>query len=542
METILAILPFLIMFVPILFFKWQPLRAIALALSALLFLVIFIWQMPSNWIFASSLKGIFLSLEIILIVFGAIFFISVLKISNLEKKIKSLVENISQDRRVQLVIIAWAFTALIEGSAGFGAPAILASAILIALNFPIVQAVIFSLVGSAIHTSFGAVGTPIVFGFGASLAQSDVLIFLQNQNLSFTEFLGGIAVNIAFFNLFIGVAICFIMMFLLIFIFNKEGKNKIKHFLEIIPFITIASLLVTIPAYLISVFFGPELPSLIGGLIGLFLILIIAQKSWLLPKKRWDFNQVVLIEKKEKTISFFNIFKILLPNLFFVIIIFLSRADFLFIENWILSLPTISFNQIFDTNINYSFNPFYSLGMILFFYSLCLALFFKQSFNKIKTTLFEVFHKTKKVALILILILIFVKIIVYSGENLSNIQSIPILLANSIINFSGPFWPFIIPIIGAFGSFISGGTTFSNLLFADLHINIAMISNLDLKMFLALQSVGASLGNMISIHNIIIVLAVVGQMAKIGLIMKFNMIIVFLLCFLLGLITFFFVA
>lgn len=542
METILAILPFLIMFVPILFFKWQPLRAIALALSALLFLVIFIWQMPSNWIFASSLKGIFLSLEIILIVFGAIFFISVLKISNLEKKIKSLVENISQDRRVQLVIIAWAFTALIEGSAGFGAPAILASAILIALNFPIVQAVIFSLVGSAIHTSFGAVGTPIVFGFGASLAQSDVLIFLQNQNLSFTEFLGGIAVNIAFFNLFIGVAICFIMMFLLIFIFNKEGKNKIKHFLEIIPFITIASLLVTIPAYLISVFFGPELPSLIGGLIGLFLILIIAQKSWFLPKKRWDFNQVVLIEKKEKTISFFNIFKILLPYLFFVIIIFLSRADFLFIENWILSLPTISFNQIFDTNINYSFNPFYSLGMILFFYSLCLALFFKQSFNKIKTTLFEVFHKTKKVALILILILIFVKIIVYSGENLSNIQSIPILLANSIINFSGPFWPFIIPIIGAFGSFISGGTTFSNLLFADLHINIAMISNLDLKMFLALQSVGASLGNMISIHNIIIVLAVVGQMAKIGLIMKFNMIIVFLLCFLLGLITFFFVA
>lgn len=542
METILAILPFLIMFVPILFFKWQPLRAIALALSALLFLVIFIWQMPSNWIFASSLKGIFLSLEIILIVFGAIFFISVLKISNLEKKIKSLVENISQDRRVQLVIIAWAFTALIEGSAGFGAPAILASAILIALNFPIVQAVIFSLVGSAIHTSFGAVGTPIVFGFGASLAQSDVLIFLQNQNLSFTEFLGGIAVNIAFFNLFIGVAICFIMMFLLIFIFNKEGKNKIKHFLEIIPFIIIASLLVTIPAYLISVFFGPELPSLIGGLIGLFLILIIAQKSWFLPKKRWDFNQVVLIEKKEKTISFFNIFKILLPYLFFVIIIFLSRADFLFIENWILSLPTISFNQIFDTNINYSFNPFYSLGMILFFYSLCLALFFKQSFNKIKTTLFEVFHKTKKVALILILILIFVKIIVYSGENLSNIQSIPILLANSIINFSGPFWPFIIPIIGAFGSFISGGTTFSNLLFADLHINIAMISNLDLKMFLALQSVGASLGNMISIHNIIIVLAVVGQMAKIGLIMKFNMIIVFLLCFLLGLITFFFVA
>lgn len=542
METILAILPFLIMFVPILFFKWQPLRAIALALSALLFLVIFIWQMPSNWIFASSLKGIFLSLEIILIVFGAIFFISVLKISNLEKKIKSLVENISQDRRVQLVIIAWAFTALIEGSAGFGAPAILASAILIALNFPIVQAVIFSLVGSAIHTSFGAVGTPIVFGFGASLAQSDVLIFLQNQNLSFTEFLGGIAVNIAFFNLFIGVAICFIMMFLLIFIFNKEGKNKIKHFLEIIPFIIITSLLVTIPAYLISVFFGPELPSLIGGLIGLFLILIIAQKSWFLPKKRWDFNQVVLIEKKEKTISFFNIFKILLPYLFFVIIIFLSRADFLFIENWILSLPTISFNQIFDTNINYSFNPFYSLGMILFFYSLCLALFFKQSFNKIKTTLFEVFHKTKKVALILILILIFVKIIVYSGENLSNIQSIPILLANSIINFSGPFWPFIIPIIGAFGSFISGGTTFSNLLFADLHINIAMISNLDLKMFLALQSVGASLGNMISIHNIIIVLAVVGQMAKIGLIMKFNMIIVFLLCFLLGLITFFFVA
>ncbi|MCL0056752.1 L-lactate permease [Dehalococcoidia bacterium] len=529
MMQILAILPLALIFFLILVFKWPPLKAMASALFVLILIVIFAWQMHPNWIFASGLKGFLFALEIGLIIIGAVFFLSILKMKGLQEKIKTLIQNISQDRRVQVIIIAWAFTALIEGSAGFGTPAILASAILITLGFSVIPAVTLSLIGAALHTPFGAVGTPIIFGFGAGLEPA------------FLAFLPEVTSSIAFYNIFIGFFVCLIMLIMLVFVFGKKQAKQLKYVLEIIPFLMVASLLVTGPAWLLAHYFGPELPSLVGGLVGLFLLLIIAQKSWFLPKTNWDFNKIteVKTDQKSKSVSFLNISQILLPYFFLALIVFISRADFFPVETWLMS-PYLSFSltQIFKTEINYSFSPLYALGILLFLSGMILALFFKQSLVQIKTAFNQSLQKTKSALLVLIIILVFVQIFIYSGENLNNYQSMPLLLATSAADISGKFFLFFVPLIGTLGSFITGSTTVSNLLFGNFQANSALILGADPKLFLSLQSIGAALGNMIALHNIIVVLAIVGQISKVGLIIKYNLLIILFLCLFLGLIGF----
>ena len=526
MMQILAILPLALIFFLILVFKWPPLKAMASALFVLVLIVIFNWQMYPNWIFASGLKGFLFALEITLIIIGAVFFLSVLKLRGFQEKIKTLIQNISQDRRVQVIIIVWAFTALIEGSAGFGTPAILASTILIALGFSIIPAITLSLIGAALHTSFGAVGTPIIFGFGTGLKPA------------FLAYLPEVTSSIAFYNIFIGLLICLIILGMLVFVFGKKQTKRLKYVLEMIPFLMVASLLVTGPAWLLAHYLGPELPSLVGGLVGLFLLLIIAQKSWFLPKTNWDFEKITEIKTDKKSVSFFNIFQILLPYFFLALIIFITRADFLPVGGWLRS-PYLSFSltQIFGTKINYTFNPLYTLGVLLFLCSLILAIIFNQSLKQIKIALNESLQKTKKALLVLIVVLVFVQILIYSGENPNNYQNIPLMLATGAANISGPFFPIFIPLIGAFGSFITGSTTISNLLFGNFQANSALILGANPKLFLSLQSIGAALGNMTALHNIIVVLAIVGQISKVNLIIKYNALIVVSLCFLLGLIA-----
>lgn len=537
MNIILATLPLATIFFLILVLRWSMLRTIISALLVLLLVTILAWQVYYNWILAASLKGFLFALEIALIIIGAVFFLSVLELSGFQEKIKILIQDISQDKMVQIMIVAWAFTALIEGGSGFGVPAILATTLLITLGFPTVPAISLSLIGAALHVAFGAVGTPILFGFRASLTSPEIINYLQIQNISMAQFLKEIGSHIAAYNLLLGLLICFILAIMFFFFFEKKEGKRIKSFLEKIPFLIVASFLVTFPAYLLASYLGPELPSLVGGFVGLFLLFIIVQKGWFLPKTEVKEKTTAKREDEQGLSLLLKIFQILSPYFFLALIIFISRADFLPIEQWLMNFSRISLNQIWGSGVNYSFSPFYSLGILLLLSGVILSFFFRQS-AKIKTNLKQSFEKTKGVILVLILMLIFVQIFIYSGENLNNYQSMPIFLANAIVEMSGNLWPIFIPLIGALGAFITGSATVSNLLFGNFQANSALILGADPRLFLFLQGIGAALGNMLALHNIIVILAIVGQLPKVNLIIKYNLLPLLFLCLLSGLIGF----
>src|SRR3989339_2259895 len=120
---LLSFLPFVLLLFLIVWRRWPALYAMPLVWIITAISLFYIWELNIIWISASFIKGTLLSLEIMLIIFGAVWLIEILKVKGQIKYFQSLLSFISDDARVQVLIIAWLFGSLIEGVAGFGTPA-----------------------------------------------------------------------------------------------------------------------------------------------------------------------------------------------------------------------------------------------------------------------------------------------------------------------------------------------------------------------------------------------------------------------------------
>jgi lactate permease len=136
-------------------------------------------------VLAASLKGLVITGTLLYIIFGAILLLNTLRESGGLAAIRKGFTDITPDRRVQVIIIAWLFGAFIEGSAGFGTPAAVAVPLLVGLGFPAMAAVVAGMLIQSTPVSFGAVGTPILVGVNKGLDGSpQVLAFAEQQGLT----------------------------------------------------------------------------------------------------------------------------------------------------------------------------------------------------------------------------------------------------------------------------------------------------------------------------------------------------------------------
>ncbi len=525
-DFLLAILPITLILFLILVLKWHIAKAMLLALCLLLPIVFFGWQMPFNWILAASINGILFALEILIIILGALFFLNILNKKGFKEKLKTVFQGISRDRRIQVIIIGFIFAAIIEASSGFGTPAMLLAPILIFLGFPALAAVTLVLIGASIFTIFGALGLPVVIGF------KDVL---NLHNIDLIE----IATLISFMNILMVFLVSLSMIVVLVYVFGHKKNRKIKYILEMIPFLIFASLTVTVPGLIISWLIGPELAFLVGGVIGLILTIIAVQKKWLIPKIEWDFNQTKKIENNSKNrITIFPLLRLLIPYFFLILILFLSRANFLPFEVWLQNIIRINWQGILGTTINYSFSLLYSIGILLIIAGLINGLVYKIKFREIKNSLKNSLLKIKAPLFALMVILVFVKIFIHSGYG--QVDSLIVVLTQELSQLLGIAWPIFAPAIGSMGSFIVGSTTVSNILLGGVQADIALGLGLTVTGVLALQGIGAALGNMISFHNIIAVSSVVDLKEKASKVILFNLPVVLILGLILGLIVFLF--
>ncbi|MFW5846178.1 MAG: L-lactate permease, partial [Planctomycetota bacterium] len=111
----------------------------------------------------------------------------------------------------------------------------------------------------------------------------------------------------------------------------------------------------------------------------------------------------------------------------------------------------------------------------------------------------------RRPAVALVAAVALVQLLLIGGE-----QASARLIGLALADLTGPAWPVFAPVLGAFGSFLSGSATVSNLTFGGIQLEIAQGVGLDPARILALQAVGAAMGNMVCIHNIVAVLAVLG--------------------------------
>jgi lactate permease len=133
-----------------------------------------------------SLSGF---LGIIWIVLGAMFLYTMTVISGKFEIVKESIIHISFDRRLQVLLIAFSFGAIIEGTSGFGTPVAIAGAVMVGLGFSPFQSAVLNLLANTAPVAWGAIGTPIVTLAAVSGLDQRTLSAMAGHQLPFVSVL-----------------------------------------------------------------------------------------------------------------------------------------------------------------------------------------------------------------------------------------------------------------------------------------------------------------------------------------------------------------
>jgi len=501
MDTLIATLPIIMLVWSMT--KERPWPAhVALPLTAILvgLLQLFYFHGRATELAANTVAGLLSVLTPLSIIAGAILLNSILVRSGSQEKLRHYLESVTDNKVAQLMIIGWAFTFMLEGASGFGTPAAVAAPILVGLGFPALRVALLTLVMNTIPVSFGAVGTPTWFGFEALNLSEDSLLEVSSLT-AFIHFVAGFFIPL--------LALKFVVRW-------RDIRANVL-------FIFISILSCTVP-YLLLAQINYEFPALIGGAIGLSLSIAFAKFG--VGLKRVNSNNASL-----KTLSSLqNIVVGLSPFIIMIVILVITRVQQLGIkpllnntEVWfqlchidVSKALIVSWNDIFGTAISWSYKTLYVPALIPFIVTIVLLIpFLKVSFNDLRQAVSETRERIKRPAIALAGALIMVNFMMQGGES-----SPMFLIANNLAEATGKNWLYVASLLGALGSFFSGSATVSNLTFGGIQYGIAEQAQLNVPLVLSLQSVGAAMGNMICINNIIAVSAILGIKNQEGQIIK----------------------
>ncbi|WP_048767436.1 L-lactate permease [Oligella urethralis] len=527
--TLLALAPIAVVFLLMVVLRYPAKLSMGVAYVVTAALAFFVWHTEAAVIAAATVNGVVTALTVLFIVFGAILLLNTLKVSGALVAIRQGFMGISPDRRVQVIIVAWLFGSLIEGSSGWGTPSAVVAPLLLALGFPAMAAVMSVLVIQSTPVSYGAVGTPMLVGVLSGIDnKADVAaIIAPMQPL---EYLQHIVQNVALIHGLIGVAIPLILCGLLTRFFG--AKRSFVEGLKAWKFALFAGVVFTVPYYFIAALFGPEFPSLLAALIGLMIAVPVAKKGWLLPKENFDFPPREQWESawlgslsldQQQSGSSFSVWRAFSPYVIVVGLLVLTRTV-PSIKAFLVSPElTIRFSNLFGTSISTSAQFLYSPGSVLLLASLACIVIFGVSVRQYAHGVKESMMTMVSAAPALLLAVPMVQVFINSVSADGSISSMPLILAHSAAAIAGDAWPYFSPWIGALGAFAAGSNTISNMMFAYFQFSTAQEIGLTLDqsaIVVAQQAVGGAAGNMVCVHNVVAASAVVGMLNREGEIIR----------------------
>ncbi|OEE31668.1 lactate permease [Vibrio ordalii FS-238] len=525
-ETLLALVafsPIVVAAILLVGLNWPAKKAMPVAFALTVAIALTFWDMSANRVLASVLQGFGITISVLWIVFGAIFLLNTLKHTGAITTIRNGFTDVSADRRVQAIIIAWCFGSFIEGASGFGTPAAIAAPLLVAIGFPALAAVLMGMMIQSTPVSFGAVGTPIIVGVNKGLDTHNITETLISNGSSWDVYLQQITASVAITHAIVGTLMPVLMAMMLTRFF---GKNKSwTEGLDILPFAIFSGLAFTVPYALTGVFLGPEFPSLIGGLISLALVVTAAKKGFLVPKSQWDFPKEkswpaewlgsLKIDIEEIKAKPMGLALAWTPYVLLAVILVASRVSSEFKS--LLAGVSLSFNNILaETGVSTAIQPLYLPGGILVFVALLAVILQSRS----ATPLIKAFGESSKTLIgagfVLVFTIPMVRIFINSGVNGAELASMPVTTANFAAGLVGDAFPALSATVGALGAFIAGSNTVSNMMFSQFQFEVAQTLSISSVMIIALQAVGAAAGNMIAIHNVVAASATVGLLGQEG--------------------------
>ena len=260
LSTLIAALPIVVLLGTLALLHIKAHFAALLGLATALVTAVFVFHMPARLAAVTAVYGAGYGLfPIGWIILNVIFLYRMTLLTGRFKVLQESMTGITQDTRLQLLLIAFSFGAFFEGASGFGTPVAVTAAILIGLGFKPLQASGLSLIANTAPVAYGALGTPII-ALAAVTGYSEFTLGAQVGRI------------LPFFSV--------LVPFWLVWAY--AGYKGMK---EIWPAVAVAGVTFAIPQFLVSNFHGPWLTDIIAAVVSMF-CLIMFLKVWR-PKTIW---------------------------------------------------------------------------------------------------------------------------------------------------------------------------------------------------------------------------------------------------------------
>ena len=537
--AVLSLLPIATVAVFLVMLRWPASRAMPLTYAVAAALALFVWQVPGVQVAAASINGLVIALTLLYIIFGAILLLNTLQASGAISVIRRGFTDVSRDRRVQVIIVAWLFGSFIEGSAGFGTPAAVAVPLLVGLGFPGMAAVMAGMIIQSTPVSFGAVGTPILVGVNNGLSADPALVAYGMERVGgeWADFLRLVGFRVAALHAVAGTLVPLVLVSFMTRFFGE--RKSFAEGLQVWKFALFAALAMTIPYIFAGYFLGPEFPALVGGLVGLAIVVSAARRGFLVPKpeEAWDFGPKAgwpaewtgSVEIKDEAVSGppMTLLRAWMPYVVVALLLLTSRSPFPITApvldpfEELLQSFQLTWPEILGTDIPMNaVQPLYLPGGLFIITSLVTFFLHRIPGPAYKQAWSRSLQVTASASIALVFTVPMAQVFINTMGGAAGFDRMPYVLADGVAALAGGAWPIFAPFIGGVGAAVAGSNTVSNLMFSQFQFGMGERIGADPVWMVALQAVGGAAGNMICVHNVVAASAVVGLLGREGSIIR----------------------
>lgn len=509
--------------IPILYFFWalaiKKMKGYVAGLTTLLVslvLSVIAFKLPvGSAIMASTQGAVYGLVPIGWIIITSVFLYNLTVKTGHFNTIRHSVLSITEDRRIQALLVAFSFGAFLEGAAGFGAPVAISAALLVGLGFNPLYAAGLCLIANTAPVAFGAIGVPITAMEGPTgIAAMEISKMVGRQ--------------LPFLSIFIPLFLVIIMV-------------GFKKAMEVLPAILVSGISFAITQFFSSNYLGPELPDVLSALVSL-IALAVFMKFWQ-PKTIYRFpseqGETTDDGKAKESFSGAAITKAWSP--FIILTVFISLWGIPIIKtaltghyegaNIILKgvnavghalsfMPEVPFlhNMILNGTTGEPIAAVYKLellgaaGTAILLAAFVTKFIFKMSWLDWGKTFIETINEIKYPLITICSVVAYAYVTNAAGM----MTTLGLVLAKT-----GSLFPFFSPVLGWIGVFITGSDTSSNLLFAKLQQVTAESVGMDPVLALSANSSGGVTGKMISPQSIAVAAAAVGLAGRESELLRF---------------------
>lgn len=494
LSAVEAVIPILLLFYLLAVRRQKGHVAAMITLTVAVTVAVIAFRMPIHLALLSAgfgaINGLF---PIGWIVLAAVFLYNLSVESGGFKVVKDVIGSITEDRRIQALLIAFCFGAFLEGAAGFGAPVAITAGMLVGLGFDAFYAASLCLISNTAPVAFGGIGVAVITAGKVSGIDPNVISTMIAHQLPFLAFL---------------------VPFWLVAIMS--GWKGIK---EILPAILVTSTSYSLTLYFVATRLGPMLPDILSSMVSI-ICLILLLKVWQ-PATIWRFPHERHISISRSHHSFGELVRAWTP--FVLLITFVGEWGVSGIKIWLDKLTHVfaihGLNKMIEVNgapmaVTYSFGWLSAAGTAIILAALISAIMNRTKLKTLGKVFLDTLVELRFPLLTIACVLGFAYLANYSGMAAA---------LGAALTATGVFFPFLSPFLGWTGVFLTGSDTSSNALFANAQRVTAQHLGINPVLTVAANSTGGVAAKMISPQSIAVATASVKLTGQEGMLFRFTL-------------------